>query len=268
MNHPFQLRPPEIPASITFREGGRKHRVTHFFRPPEFPDWLEYERLLNSSVEVAGGYTRFDQARADASEALWDRVILRVDGYCIRSSDVPRSESDEGSAFSELPDAYPEAWKEKVPLLHKMAAVALLAQVTTANSENLETYSFDPDQTEVPLEAARGGRKYQGLVHVLKRPTVRQQKEFSRVVSSALYVRGSRTEKSLLPSRLKELVKFYDELILEAKGYCLKNHPERSEGSALCREDAIRYMDPMHKKTVISALFNLEDSCSSDTEAL
>jgi hypothetical protein len=277
----FELCPAEIPTPLTFREGGRKHRVLHVFRPPTFVDWLEYERLLNSSVETTGGYTRFEQARAEAAEAIWNRISLRVEGYMVRPSAadfIPRacsepvegSESDEGSAPVQLPDAFPDShegprgtWREKVPLLHKMAAVTLLAQVMASDAGDVEAYSFDPDQIQVFLDAARGGRKYEGLIHVLRRPTVRQQKEFSRVVSSALYVRGSRTEKSMLPSRLKEMVKFYDELIVEAKGYCLGGHPERAErveGSALSREDAIRHMDAMHKKTAVSALFSFEDS--------
>ena len=268
----FELNPAEIPTPIAFREGGRKHRVVHVFRPPLFADWLEYERLLNSSVEITGGYTRFDQARAEASEALWDRVILRVEGYLVGNRlQVTGNSQTEAAGTApavtcnlspvtslELPSAFPDDWKSKVPLLHKMAAVTLLAQVMTCDANHVEAYSFDPDQTEVFLDAARGGRKYEGLIHVLSRPSVRQQKEFSRVLSSALYVRGSRTEKSLLPSRLKEMVKFYDELILQAKGYCVG--PGEPGAHAVPREEAVKYMDAMHKKASISALFSMEDS--------
>jgi len=154
---------------------------------------------LNSSVEITGGCTRFDQARAEASETLWDRCILRVEGYLVAPASPPANRAAETAAL-QLLEAFPEAWKEKVPLIHKMAAVTLLAQVSAADSANVEAYCFDPERTEVFLDAARGGQAHYGLVHVLNRPTVRQQKEFSRVVSTAFYVRGSRTEKSLLPS--------------------------------------------------------------------
>jgi hypothetical protein len=274
MEQSFDLTPSEISTPLSFREGGRKFRVMHIFRPPQFADWLEYETKLNRSVEIVGSQTRFDQQKAEASEAVWDRIALRVEGYRVPSPNVTASAThavisppdavisprdavilsgSEGPAFSELPEAFPDEWKSKVPLVHKMAAVILLAQVSVTASEETETYHFDPDQTEISLDAARGGREYSGLVHTLKRPTVRQQKEFSRVVSTALYVRGSRTEKSLLPSRLREMTRFYDELVVGAHGYS-------ANGAEATREDAIKYMDALHKQTAISALFNFENS--------
>ena len=260
MESAFELRPSEILTPISFREGGRKFRVLHAFRPPQFADWLEYETKLNRSVEIVGGQTRFDQERAEAAEAIWNRIVLDVRGYLVPN----------GSGPAELTAALPEDWREKVPLMHKMAAVQLLAQVFPSNGDDTELYRFDPDQIEVHLIAARGGCEYSSLVHTLKRPTIRQQKEFSRVLSTAFYVRGSRTEKSLLPSRLREMVKFYDELIVEARGYGLCVHPQQSvpaghrthpaQAASLSREDAVKWMDALHKQTAISALFSFEDS--------
>lgn len=286
MDNPFDLKPAEIPTPITFREGGRKFRVTHVFRPPEFADWMEYEKTLNSSVELAGLYTRFDQARAEASEALWDRCILRVEGYLIPQRTqggstaegaerkvgnllvkTEKSLASSASSAVEIVSAFPDDWETKVPLTHKVAAVMLLAQVSVDESESIEEYCFDPDVTEVRLIAARGGRESSGLVHTLRRPTVRQQKEFSRVVSTALYVRGSRTQKSLVPSRLREMCRLYDELIVEARGYCPGSAEfGLSNSAALSREDAIRYMDALHKKVAVSALFSLEESEPPDQE--
>jgi hypothetical protein len=93
MHNTFELQPAEIAIPITFREGGRKFRVTHRFRPPQFSDWLEYELKLNRSVEIVGGHTRFDQERAEAAEVIWNRIALDVHGYFISD--------DSGSA--ELP---------------------------------------------------------------------------------------------------------------------------------------------------------------------
>ena len=139
-------------------------------------------------------------------------------------------------------------------VFHKAAAVRLLAQVYVAGPEQSEEeYVFDSDRVEVHLVAGRGGQEYDDLVHVLRRLTARQQKEFSRVVSSALYVRGSRTEKSLLPSRLRELVQFYDDLVLEVRGYVCAGIPA-------CREDAVKYMDALHKQTAVSALFSFDET--------
>ena len=260
----FELRPEEIAAPIMFREGGRKFQVSHILRPPEFDDWMEYENRLNRSMEIVGNTTRFDRDRAEAAEAVWHRTIVRVEGYTV-SAHSPRlfplteEPAEQGSpckaaAGVDLQQAFPEGWREKVPLFHKMATVELLAQVFVAEPEQVEGfYYFDPQQMEVHLVAARGGQEYNGLVHMLRRPTARQQKEFSRIVSTAIYVRGSRTGKSLLPSRLRELARFYDDLLLDVSGYALR-------GAPLTREDALRYMDALHKQTAVSALFAPEES--------
>ncbi len=269
----FELRPNEIPTPISFREGGRKFRVLHVFRAPAFDDWLEYEQKLQRSVEIVGDATKFDRREAEAAEAVWERIIIRVGGYRLRPSafrhppSVEEAESSRQKAESsvmELMAAFPEEWREKVDVLHKIAAVRLLAQVYPeelpepepgeAGDEGLDAakqYCFDPDRVEVRLVAARGGAECDGLVHVLRRPTAREQKEFSRVASSALYVRGSRAEKSLLPSRLREFVRFYDSLIQEVRGYT-------AQGLSATRDDAVHHMDALHKQTAVSALFSFE----------
>lgn len=276
----FELRPAEIPTPITFREGGRKFRVVHVFRVPTFEDWLEYELGLQRSAEIVGDATRLDRREAEAAETIWNRVVLRVEGYRLQPSafrpgsalavasaradnlagDPPAAGALPGKAEggnTDLLSAFPESWREKVDVLHKIAAVRLLAQVYVAEPDSAGAddgdYLFDPDCVEVHLVAARGGMECNGLAHVLRRPTAREQKEFSRVVSSALYVRGSRTEKSLLPSRLREFVKFYDSLIQEVRGYV-------AEGVPAGREDAVKFMDALHKQTAVSALFSFEDS--------
>ncbi len=265
----FDLRPAEIPTPLTFSEGGRKFRVTHIFRAPEFADWLEYEQKLQRSAEIVGGATRFDRREAEAAEALWDRIALRIERYKIPNPQIAQiTQNEEESAASaksvDLLLGFPDGWREKVDVFHKAASVRLLAQVYVAEPEAAEAaeaeYLFDPDRVEVRLVAGRGGQEYDGLVHILRRPTARQQKEFSRTVSSALYVRGSRTEKSLLPSRLREMVQFYDELILELRGYVVN-------GAPAAREDAVKWMDALHKQTAVSALFSFDESAPSAQSA-
>jgi len=269
----FELKPAEIPTPISFREGGRKFRVLHVFRPPAFDDWLEYEQKLQRSVEIVGDATKFDRREAEAAEAVWERIIFRVEGYRLRPSafcPLPSiAQAEEGSRQKaegsvDLMVGCPDGWRDKVDVLHKIAAVRLLAQVYPEEpaepepgeagdegSDAGKEYCFDPDRVEVRLLAARGGVECDGLVHVLRRPTAREQKEFSRVASSALYVRGSRTEKSLLPSRLREFVRFYDSLIQEVRGYT-------AQGLPATRDDAVHHMDALHKQTAVSALFSFE----------
>jgi hypothetical protein len=275
----------EIPTPISFREGGRKFRVLHVFRPPAFDDWLEYEQKLQRSVEIVGDATKFDRREAEAAEAVWERIILRVEGYLVTNSSslgavlasggagIPAGAAGQAGMpappsgaqqAAPLQAAFLDCWREKVDVLHKIAAVRLLAQVYPqefpepepgeAGDDGLDAakqYCFDPDRVEVRLLAARGGVECDGLVHVLRRPTAREQKEFSRVASSALYVRGSRAEKSLLPSRLREFVRFYDSLIQEVRGYT-------AQGLPATRDDAVHHMDALHKQTAASALFSFE----------
>jgi hypothetical protein len=240
----FELTPSKIECPIVFREGGRKFSVVHTVRTPTFEDWSEYETRLNRAVEIEGGNTVFTRERAEAAEAVWDRVIISVHGYRV-------GEHDE-----QLAEAFPSGWREKVPLFHKMAAIELLAQVFSAEPGGEEDdeaagYRFDPDHITIHLAAGRDGVEHPDLVHVLKRPTARQQKDFSRVLSSAVYVRGSRTEKSLLPSRLREAVRFYDELIESVRGYAVSGAPPT-------REETVRAMDALHKQAAVQSLFATE----------
>ena len=241
----FELKPGEIKTPIAFREGGIRYEVSHIFRPPLLADWLAYENHLNRSVEQLGGNIRFLADEAAAAEAVWDRLSLRTEGYVVGSG--------------EMSDC--EGWKEKVPLSHKRAGISGLTQVFLAAPKKAaeECYRFNPDQLEVCLAAARGGEIYEELTHVLRRPTAAQDKQFSRQSAEALWVRGSKTSKSLLPSKLRACVEFYDALIVEVRGYVISGQP-------CTREQAVQFMDSLHKQTVLNGLFTPDLTGPADEE--
>lgn len=234
---PFELRPAEISETVRFRDAGRDVAVKHVFRFPKLADWWAFEQALQKSTEVvteqAAQAVKFDRREADAAEALWDALILRTEGYRLRDG-------------SETPPA-------SVPLLHKIAASRLLAQVfvddpSAAEGDEPPPYVFDPVSVDVRLIAQRSGTIHEGLTHTLRRPTAAEQKEYSRKTSGALFVAGSRTQKSLIPARLKDLVAMYDRLVIAVVGYAIDGHP-------VTVDDAKEYMDALHKQAAIQELF-------------
>jgi len=228
----FELQPQEILVPVVFREGGRKYRVEHYFRAPRLENWIDYEAALNTRVEESGTEARMDSRTLEAADLLWSTLALRVSGY------------------GEPTDSWRTLLgEEKVPLMHKAAAIRGLGQVSVAEPEIIdliEPYDFDPDFVTIEIQAARDGVIHTRLLHRLRRPSPQQLKDFSRISSSAIWLRGSRTPTTLLPSRLKALVGLYDALIESVEGYS-GNQPWST-----C-------MDAMHKKVVIQALFAPEE---------
>ena len=237
----FELAPEEIEVCLRVKGAGGRHQLLHYLRPPTFDDWREYERNLRStveSVESDGEETlRLESSTLEAAAALYDRLFRRARGY--RASDVS----------SGIP-------AERIPLHHKEMVVRGLSDAAPASGaeesgESWEAvpFSLDAETVEVRLEASRAGRKHQALAHIFRAPTAADRLEYSRITSQALYIRGSQTLKSLLPSRLPGLVALYDRLIVEARGYVVAGEPLAG------RAGIVQHMDPLHKKVAVQTLF-------------
>lgn len=237
----FELAPEEIEVCLRLKGPGGRHQLLHYLRPPAFDDWREYERNLRSTVESVendGEETlRFDSCAVEAAAALYDRLFRRAHGYRV-------GESNNGVAA------------DRIPLHHKELVVRGLSDVAPAtptedSAEALEAipFSLDAEMVEARLEAARAGQKHRNLVHVFRPPSAAERVECSRIHSQALYLRGSQTLKSLLPSRLPGLVALYDKLILDARGYAIAGRPLAD------RAAIVRHMDPLHKKIAVQILF-------------
>jgi hypothetical protein len=236
----FELAPEEIQVSLHIRGPAGRHQLLHVLRPPVFEDWREYERNLRSTVETVETEgeeaLRFDASTLEAAAALYDRLFQRAEGY-------------------QAGDGVSSVAAEKIPLHHKEMVVRSLADVAPASLEECEErrddalFSLDSEAVEVPLEAARNGHKQRGLVHVFRAPTAADRVEYSRISSQALYVRGSKTMKSILPSRLPGLAALYDRLIVEARGYAVAGQPVQD------RAAIVKHMDPLHKKVAVQVLF-------------
>ncbi len=239
----FELAPEEIEVCLRLARNGERFQLLHFVRPPAFEDWLDYERNLRGcieSVESEGEEAlRFDARTLEAAASLYDRIIRRTEGYRAGEKTI----------------AVPV---EKIPLDHKEMVVRGLANVAPAAvppSSQAEpdlppaAFSLDSEAIEVTLEAGRNGNTHRNLVHVFRPPTAAETIEFSRVSSHALYVRGSKTLKSILPSRLPGLVALYDKLIEQVRGYAVDGAPVTD------RAVIAKQMDPLHKKVALQNLF-------------
>lgn len=239
----FELAPEEIEVCLRLTRNGERFQLLHFLRPPNFEDWRDYERNLRGcieSVESDGEEAlRFDARTLEAAEALYDRILRRTEGYRA------------GEEAHEVP-------AEKIPLGHKemvvrgLAGVAPAAVPPTSQTEPEvppSVFSLDSEAVEVTLEAGRNGRMHQNLVHVFRPPTAAETIEFSRISSQALYVRGSKNLKSILPSRLPGMVALYDKLIEQVRGYAVAGNPVTD------RAVIVKQMDPLHKKVALQNLF-------------
>ena len=235
----FELAPEQIEVCLRLSRNGKRYQLFHFLRPPGFEDWRDYERNLRGCIESLESdgeeALRFEARTMEAAAALYDGIVRRTEGYRA------------GEAGSVVPP-------EKIPLGHKemvvrgLAAVAPAADLPSDSGLPEAVFSLDSDTVEVLLEASRDGRKHHNLVHVFRPPTAAETIEFSRVVSQALYVRGSKTLKSILPSRLPGLVALYDKLIVQARGYTLAGSPLTD------RAAIVKRMDPLHKKVAVQVL--------------
>ena len=244
----FELAPEEIEVCLRLKGPGGLHQLLHYLRPPTFEDWREYERNLRStveSVECDGEETlRFDSCALEAAATLYDRLFRRAHGY----------QAGDGGSTS-LPTGSNGVSAERIPLHHKELVTRALSEVAPASPEasgdswEAIPFSLDAETVEVRLEATRAGAKHLNLVHVFRPPAASDRVEHSRIHAQALYVRGSQTLKSLLPSRLPGLAALYDKLILEARGYAVAGRP-LADRAAL-----VRHMDPLHKKVAVQALF-------------
>jgi hypothetical protein len=215
--------------------GSQGRRFVHHFTPPAAADWLEYERALRPTVIFREDELETRAATRTASDALWQKLIRRVEGYPSPESRVPSPES-----------------LSVVPLEHRVKAVAGLDQVQAAEDQDI---LGDSEAVAVKLEAWWNGQFFPTLVHRFRRPLVEHELRFREAVERRALVTkrigGQRHPKDQpLESRalpvLPTVIALYDELILSVEGY-------KVESSELKVQ-----MDVPHKSAAIRALFAQE----------
>jgi hypothetical protein len=214
LREPFVIGLAENRVTIFNR---RRQPLTHVFAPVTEADWIEFERLTRLVLEHEDQRLKADSMSAAAVNWLWGERILRVEGY------------------GELP----EDWKDRVWLKDKQKAIAALTQIFEWYDAPEDSLAMD--ETTIYLEAQLNGAVYQGMRHVFRRVTTKQQIEYSRVTGQATMMRGQRGgyNRSITPTHLGYQLRLWDQLSVKVEGY-EPNDPKQ--------------VDAMHKKVAIEAL--------------
>jgi hypothetical protein len=247
---PYDLTAQQISAVLKFREGGFSRRVFHFFRPITLADWVAYEAAQNQRIEQHGSQEVQRRDLIGAAEQMWMDCIHHVAGYMIQTN----AGAADHPEYKELCDVHAD-WRERISAQHKVAAILGIQQVTAeADDTAPETdaprvYVYDSTQMRIPIQAARDGIEYPGLLHVMRRPTGHEMLTFSRIDAASLVVRGTRHPTAIIPSQVTALCRLYDAMVIEVAGYCA------GERKITSRDDAKLLMDSVHKKVAIMAAF-------------
>ncbi len=245
----FELNPAEIRMVLPLEQGGRKYRVTHFVRRPEYKELLAFRAAFARTMERINGAAVWSDCREAAAETLWNAIALRVEGYTL----------PEGA------DSWEQIlWRELVPVSHKLLAADLFQRIGIVKPEIEEAFPLGQKSQTVYLEVRRDGLIYSNLAHVLREPGTHHLKEFRRINDTVLHVGGSRSDKTIFPSHLAELCGLYDELIVRVEGYAIDG---RAPGDAL---EIAKWMDALHKEAAVNALFTpavmIEDAAAGESE--
>ncbi len=215
----------ESPERTVALRMGERH-LLHTFAPITAEDWLEHDRATRPTMRPQTDESlETNNSLLEANNALWEKRILRVEGY---------------------PESFGERWRELIPLAHRSLAVSGLGQVQAADDQDVLP---DSESVIVRLEAWWNGVFYGDLRHHFTRPLVEHELKFhgaarrsaivTRKVGGQRKPQQPQSEIVSLP-QLPTLVKLYDELIEAVEGYA-PNDPKK--------------MDAMHKSAAVRGLF-------------
>ncbi len=217
----FPLDAPEF--AIRFRNGAKIFR--HVFRHITAADWEAYYAsvIVEDATEDRGVAESIYQDTA--SFVLYQRIILRVEGYRTRG----------GCAPEELAN-----WPDCVPQSHRLFAIGLLLE--DYGSIATDTFQLGADGrsvlfTIVRAEESSTTKQFFGVTHYFSRPTAHHRRRFL-------------SARSKFPSSEKEIVSLYDELIECVDGYGIAGREIKSHA------EIVREMVPPHKLYAVSALFD------------
>jgi len=207
----LDLNSPERVARVSF--AGKEAR--HFFRPIALADWVNYFKTLATEFISAGDELTPEARPEEAAAQLWEKCIVRVEGY------------------------RGQEWRARTPVSHKMAAVAALQEVYAMDGG--DPFDLEADAVTVRLEAAWNGEVYSQLKHRFRLPSSAETLSYRRLNVSFLRSKGRRNPETRIRAavRLAELCRLYDSLILETSGYA----------------GDLANLDALHKMGAVSALF-------------
>lgn len=217
-------------SSVTLNVNGLK--LTHVFRPATHQELAAHQDAIVLRTKTRDGKTiesEFDTTEADY--ALWQALVVRVEGYQTR-------------ALGDI--AQLDQWKSKVPAAHQLSAVQALYRLEVAPAGEAPRY-FDEALT-VALTVIQN-RKQIRVEHHFRDATTSELKEWRRIHAAPREVNRRGFIVSDYGVKLGELTKLYDALIQSVSGYGFKGNVITTA------EDAQAIMDPIHKKVAITEAF-------------
>lgn len=233
---------------VSYRSNGKVYR--HFFRRLRPEDWHAFfEHVVAEFCQEGNGYSQLID-REYASLVLYARAIQNVEGFS----------TDDGKPLREYP-----SWPECVPPDHRLLAAEILTHVGIDTSvQRVSAAGKVAGLSALWTESEPGAMaKYSGLEHIFSFPTIAHRQQFLRAKNRTFVAGGSRAGTTRMTSAHPMLVKLYDELIQEVRGYSLAGSPLQS------RNDIVRDMDALHKSVAVAELFPLaarQDEASEDTK--
>lgn len=225
------------PRVIVVTDHGKQYKLT-IDRIPK-SRWITYFSGIVSTSENDNGkrLDMFDSRTARLQ--LVEDSLIDADGY---TTDGPVTSI--------------ENWKQKLPLSHRLGVADVLISVQPSTAA--QDVGIILGQENVFLDAIWDAndkgemQKYTGLRHSFQTPTSEHQRIYSRASSRSRIIGGTRTGKTMWLGAQPELIKLYDELILDVEGYLVG-------GAKPSRDSIIENMDAYHKVSAAEQLFSPAD---------
>jgi len=224
----FPLDAPEF--AVRFKSGAKIFR--HVFRRTTAPDWEAYYAAISESANEGD---EAESSYQEGSFVLYDRTILRVEGYQTRNGRKPE----------ELP-----TWPHCVPLEHRLFAVGVLYETMGSIAKDTFTFAIGAGDTTVSFVVIRDedesptSKQFFGVTHQFSLPTADHWRRF---VSA----------RSKFPALYGAVISLYDELAVFAEGYSVGGMP-------IASEQLQREMFVPHKIYAVAALFFFLSDCDPE----
>jgi len=119
----FQIGLEEREVRLTAAQNGQEFVLKHFLKQPTEKDWLDYDRFA-VATKGRGRKTTVETRMLEARIKLYDRLVIRVEGYVDMRGDMPKELT---------PDI--QDWKTQIPALHKSTVIDSFGEVNEADEE-------------------------------------------------------------------------------------------------------------------------------------
>ncbi len=233
----FDLGASETFVRIEWTYKGRPRSARHYFTRPSSADAEQYLKSMNRSQRAVEGdiiESSFDSTDADL--VLWDKLIVRVEGYLATGlGDIMTKEN----------------WRELVPAPHKQAAAQGIFYLGLepekgASDEEDDGATFSPQGgLEVALQAMQNGILIKNLLHRFRHPKPSEMKEWNSMHAFNRVELRRKEKNYLFENNLRREIQLYDAMIYQVQGYLFNG------GSF------IELMDSVHKQMAITRAFEM-----------